>query len=175
MGAPRTVVMALAALALLLLLVVGLAGFSNAAFSYSGSSSGNALGAGRLVIALDREGSYVLDADGLRPGETRSGDLTVVSEAGGPANLSLSSDGLILTPADSAIAGLLELRVDDLDAGLAVYQGRLDGLGPLSLGELAAGDSRLLRFSLTFPLGSADPALQGHSAELTIRIAGASP
>jgi hypothetical protein len=174
-GAPRAVVTALVALALLLLLVVGLAGFSSAAFSYSGSSSDNALDADRLLIGLDGEGSYVLDADGLRPGETRTGDLTVTCEEGGPARLSLSSSDLVLTPVDSVIAGLLELHVEDLDTGLTVYQGPLDGLDPVSLGDLAAADTRRLRFSLTFPLASADPALQGHSAELTVRIVGVSP
>ncbi|MBM3147430.1 MAG: hypothetical protein FJ000_06000 [Actinobacteria bacterium] len=175
MGAPRVVVTALAALALLLLLVVGLAGFSSAAFSSSGSSSGNALGADKLVIAIDREGSYVLDAKGLRPGETRSGDLAIVCEAGGPAQLSLSSDALVVTPAASVIAGQLELRVEDLDRGLTVYRGPLDRLAAVSLGDLAASGTRRLRFSLTFPLASADPALQGHSAALTVRIVGVSP
>lgn len=175
MGAPRAVVTALAALALLLLLVVGLAGFSSAAFSYSGSSSGNAVGADRLLIGLDREGSYVLEAEGLRPGETRSGELLIACEAGGPAQLSLSSAGLVVTPAASVIAGRLELRIEDLDRGLTVYQGPLGGLGTVSLGDLAAAGTRRLRLSLTFPLASADPALQGHAAELTVRIVGVSP
>ncbi len=168
----RRLVLGLCALVLVL---VGLkaAVLSGAAFSWSSANSFNVVAAGDLRLTNDHDGVAVVTASHLRPGQELSGQLTVTGDDETPAALHIRAATLQVTPSSSTIAHTLQLVVEDVTAtSQVVYNGPLDGLTALDLGTLGAGEARALRFSVSFPTDAADPALQGHSADLTVQVAG---
>jgi hypothetical protein len=163
----------------LLLVILKMAAFSGASFSFLSANPANTFTAGELTITNDRAGTYVVDVVALRPGASQSGDLRLTGDDDFAAGLTLASAGLSVTPSGSTIGTILRLRVEDVTSGTPaappLYEGSLAGLGTVPLPPpLPAGQPRALRFTVTFPLAAAGPALQGNSAELTVSITGVS-
>jgi hypothetical protein len=123
------------------------------------------------LIRSDVDGAIVTAA-GLRPGQERSGEITVAN-AGDAAGL------FTMTPAPEAdtttalgsLAGVLDLRVEDVTgaAPVTVFDGKLAVTTPIALGRLAAGQERRLRFTVGFPGGrpaELDDPFQGASSSV---------
>jgi hypothetical protein len=160
----------------LVLVILKMSAFSGAGFFLRSANPVNALAAGTLTIANDRAGTYVLDAAGLRPGESRQGDVRLNGDDDFTAGLTIAAVGLTVTPGSSTIAGALHLRIDDVTNAQQLYSGALRDLGTVTPppAPLAPAAQRVLRFTVTFPLAAAVPALQDNGAELTVRITGVS-
>jgi hypothetical protein len=174
----RRVRRALVTLVVLVLALVALkmSVFSGAGFSIRSANPGNAVAAGTLTITNDRAGTFVVNAVDLRPGQSSQGDLRLTGDDDFTAGLTIAAAGLTVTPVGSAIAGALRLQIDDVTNARQLYSGALGGLGTVTPPPtpLAPSAPRILRFTVTFPLAAATPALQGNSAELTVRITGVS-
>ena len=120
------------------------------------------------LVATAPGDAAVLVAETLAPGDTRSGDVTVTNVGDVSGGFALSTSDLIDTGAP--LSGVLELGVDDVTAGRAVYAGPLGGLGSVALGMLAQGEAHRYRFTVRFPGGrsdSVDNAYQGASTAVT--------
>lgn len=106
----------------------------------------------------------VLLAQGLLPGVSQASEVTVtnVGSAGGVtlAASDLVDTGGLLSPA-------LDLAVEDVTAGRAVYAGALDKLSSLDLGTFAAGEARRYRVTTTGSAGLVGALL---SAVTSVRL-----
>jgi hypothetical protein len=120
------------------------------------------------LVATDPGDAAVLVAHDLEPGDTRAGEVTVTNAGDASGAFNLSAGGLV--DAGAPLSGVLELAVDDLTAGRAVYSGPLGALGSVALGTLAQGEARRYRFTVSFPGGrpqAEDDAYQGASTAVT--------
>jgi hypothetical protein len=125
-----------------------------------------------------KEGSAVLMADGLKPGDSRTGTVRITNGGELPGDFTLTES----KPADASgpngglLSQRLDLLVEDVTAAghpLTVYSGKLDSMGASALGKFAAGESRVYRFSVTLPDGgvpasdlTGDNAYQGSSTSI---------
>jgi hypothetical protein len=131
---------------------------------------------GPLNIGNSREGSAVLTASGLAPGQSQTGVVDIQNASSMDATFALAQSNVTGT----ALAGSLSLSVVDCgtfagataptcDAGdPQVYSGALNGLPSTSLGSFAGGGTHRYRFVVAFPNGTPahDNALQGLSASV---------
>lgn len=110
--------------------------------------------AGALSISDSRADRAILTGRRMLPTESVSGSVTITNSGSRPGLFELSSAGLTDTPgADGrALSGDLQLVVDDVTAPARpqrLYDGRLDDLDVVSVGEIAAGAGRTFAFRVT--------------------------
>jgi hypothetical protein len=120
-----------------------------------------------LAHSNSRDGQAVLTASNLKPGERRSGEVTITNE-GHPGALYLVAHEPHDTPAASGLRLSERLQLTIADTSGASSRTIADA--PLStverchpLGELAAGESRTYRFSVEFPDGGPKGADNGYA------------
>jgi hypothetical protein len=123
---------------------------------------------GSLTLSNDKEGAAILSLGGMRPGEFVTDTVTLGNTGTLDGDFSLATSNLLDTPGGGGgeLSGELALRIRDVtNAGLpvTVYNGKIDALTPLGLGNLAAGDSRVYEFRVSFPDAGpgAENAFQG--------------
>jgi hypothetical protein len=110
------------------------------------------------LVATDGYGA-VLVAQGLRPGDSRAGEVTVANAGDTSGALTLSQADRVDSPTTAGpLSAVLDLAVIDVTAGRTVFAGKLAALQSVALGDFAQGDSHRYRFVVTFPGGGA-PAL----------------
>jgi spore coat-associated protein N len=150
----RTPVLALAlcALAIAWLSTTGLGGAANAMRLSAGNSGGV------LELSNSRNGAAILTAANLKPGDTRTGAVTITNTGSLDAAVSLSKANLVDQPGPrgGALSGVLRLRVEDISSATPklVYDGALGAMPKLALGEFAKKSAgRTYRFTLTFTRG----------------------
>jgi hypothetical protein len=110
------------------------------------------------LVSNDRDGSAILSAGPLVPGQVETGEVTIGNAGDAAGAFTLSASG-----ASGPLADVLDLRVLDATASDTVFAGKLATFTRASLGTFAPGASRRFRFELAYPSGSAiaDNALQG--------------
>ena len=111
---------------------------------------------GSLTLSNDKEGAAVLSLGGMRPGDSVTDTVTLGNTGTVSGDLSLATSNLVDTPGagGGALSGELDLRLRDVTAPgspVTVYDGKIDALTPVALGTLAAGDSRVYEFRVSFP------------------------
>jgi len=118
-----------------------------------------------LTLSNDKEGAAVLSLGGMRPGDSVTDTVTLGNTGTVPGDLSLATSNLVDTPGagGGALSDTLDLRIRDVTAPgspTTVYDNKMDALTPLGLGTVAAGDSRVYEFRVSFPdagPGAEDP------------------
>jgi hypothetical protein len=133
-----------------------------------GGGARAAVGEATGPLVATSPGAAILVARDLKPGDARAGEVTVTNagDAAGPFALGAAD----LADAGAALSQVLELAVDDVTAGSAVYAGPLGGLASVDLGTLAQGEAHRYRFTVSFPGGrsdSVDNAYQSASTAVT--------
>jgi hypothetical protein len=125
------------------------------------------------VVANDLEGSAILHADALAPGETTSGEVTIrnAGDAPGAFTLSPSAASDAGAPPAGPLSGVLDLTVTDISGATPapVFAGKLGALPHVALGTFPAGAAHRYRFELTYPAGipaEVDNAYQGASTSV---------
>lgn len=114
------------------------------------------------LVATDGNGA-VLVAEGLRPGDSRAGEVTVANAGDTSGALTLSQSDRFDSPTPAGpLSTVLDLTVVDLTAGRTVFAGSLAALHDIALGDFAQGDSHRYRFVVTFRSGGA-PVLDNQS------------
>jgi hypothetical protein len=146
MSRPRTVVAV--ALAVAVCSALPLQGHDESARAEVGSATGP-------LVATDGAGA-VLVAQGLRPGDSRAGEVTVVNAGDTSGALKLAQADRVDSPTPAGpLSAMLDLTVVDVTAGRTVFAGKLAALHDVALGDFAQGDSHRYRFMVTFPGGGA--------------------
>jgi spore coat-associated protein N len=131
---------------------------------------GNATGP---LIGSPLAGSAILSANGLAPGDVRTGYIDVANIGDTAGTFALGAIGLTPTP----LARELELDVRDVTAGRAptvVYSGKLASLSSVALGDMAQGEAHRYRFSVSLP-SEADDSYQGASSAVTFLWSATAP
>jgi spore coat-associated protein N len=163
----------LALLALTLQSVV----FSGASFVAGSANPGNAFTAGSLSHVNSRAGTFVLDATRIRPGQSKSGTLTIAGGGSVTGAYTISKANVVDTPALPGLSNTLTLRIRDVTGAPATLynNGTVAAFTSVPAGSIAPGVHRTYEFTLTYPLASANSALQGDSMVLTLQFTGVSP
>jgi hypothetical protein len=160
---------ALAALAALLLSLAAVS-FSSASFSFLASSPGNTFSAGSISTTNSKEGTEIVSATGLKPGDSRTGTLTITNNGDYAANYMLSIASLTNAPASPALSSTLDLTVDDITgATITRYVGKLGAVTSTAVGSFSAGATRTYRFTISWPVSDQNPLLQGAQTSLVFK------
>jgi spore coat-associated protein N len=125
------------------------------------------LASGTLSLSNSLNGAAVLTAQNLKPGDSRTGQVTVTNTGTLDGAFSLAQTNLVDTPGPfgGRLSDGMQLSVEQISAGgstvSSVYSGVLSGLGSRQLGTLAGGEARIYRFTASFPDGGHPPAPGG--------------
>jgi hypothetical protein len=131
---------------------------------------GNATGP---LIGSPLAGAAILTANGMAPGDVRTGDIDVTNIGDTSGTFALGATGLTPTP----LAHELDLEVRDVSAGRAptvVYSGKLASLSSVALGDMAQGEAHRYRFSVSLPADAGD-SYQGASSAVTFLWSATAP
>ena len=127
---------------------------SGADFSSHSANPANTFSSGTLVQSNSKNGVAVLTGSNLKPGDVRSGEVTIT-------NTGSLAGTFRLTEANASNgfgAGDLTLKIDDVSgkAPVSVYGGDIGKVPAegIPLGSYAAGEARTYRFTTTFAQGS---------------------
>jgi hypothetical protein len=151
----------------ILVVVVSLGLFAAAFLSGDHGSARAAVGSttGPLV-ASSRPDTAVLVAQGMAPGETRSGDVTISNVGDSTGAFVLTGSGL--TDSSARLSSVLGLTVTDVTPGRPgsqLYAGPVGGLSGIQLGTLAQGETRTYRFTVNVAAGAGN-AYQGATTSM---------
>ena len=131
---------------------------------------GNATGP---LIGSPLAGAAILTANGMAPGDVRTGYIDVTNIGDTAGTFALGSTGLTGTP----LAHELDLDVRDVTPGRSaavVYSGKLASLSSVALGDMAQGEAHRYRFSVSLP-SDADDTYQGASSAVTFLWSATAP
>jgi hypothetical protein len=148
------VLVTLAALVLTAAVVIG----SGASFTATSANPGNEFTAGRLYIENSREGTAILTAVNMKPGDTVTGTVTgtVTLE-----NIGTVSGAFSVTKGQVADANGLGdvLQLSVAEGASSVYSGDLSGaMSGVSLGTWAPEAPHTYTFTVTWPNGTGVPS-----------------
>lgn len=146
----------------LLLAATGVAVGSGASFSSESVNATNTFSAGTLTQSNSKAGAAVLTASNMKPGDQKSGTVTITNTGslGGAFSLTETSVTENFTTTDLRL-----VVTEEGSTGPAVYSGPIDGLGTKALGDWAKNEARTYKFVVTFPETNADQnADQGKAA-----------
>ena len=130
---------------------------------------------GDLDLQSSLDGSPILTASNLAPGDSASGQVTVANAGAGSGAFTLNRHTLTDTPGagGGALSARLQLEVIDVTSPaspVAVYSGPLGSMPQRGLGTLLPGQQRTYRFEANLPEGgTADDAYAGAAASVTYR------
>jgi hypothetical protein len=116
------------------------------------------------LIATDRPNAAVLVAQGMKPGESRAGEVTVTNVGDTAGAFALGASGL--SESSPRLSDVLNLTVQDVTPGRPesqVYIGSIQGLSGVALGTLQQGEARRYRFTVNVYSGAGN-AHQGATA-----------
>jgi hypothetical protein len=126
-----------------------------------------------LTLSNSKEGSAILTLGGMRPGDSVTDTVTLGNTGTLPGDLTLSTSNLLDAPGAGGgiLSGELDLRIRDVTAAgspVTVYDGKVGAVSPVALGSLAAGNSRVYEFRVSFPDAGpgAENAYQGSSMSI---------
>jgi hypothetical protein len=131
---------------------------------------GNATGP---LIGSSLPGAAILSANGMAPGDARTGYIDVTNIGDTAGTFALGTTELTPTP----LSDELDLDVRDVTAGRAatvVYSGKLASLSSVVLGDMAQGEAHRYRFSVSLPT-DADDRYQGASTAVTFLWSATAP
>ena len=123
---------------------------------------------GAVHISNSLEGRAVFGAEALRPGDSATGDVRIGNDGSVRAVVTLSATRVQETGAAASLSDALQLSVVDVTGDLSLYSGPAASFQTVGVGSLAAGGSRVVRFTATLPR-SAGNALQGASTTLGLQ------
>lgn len=174
-GGARRGLLTLVILALLAVTLQTLV-FSGASFLSSTANPGNALLAGTVSHANDRDGQVILTAADLRPGATsQPGRVVITGGEDVAAAYSAVNAGIQDQPATPGLSNALRLRIRDVTgAPQTLYDGALNAFTAVGLATIAPGEARTFEFVLSWPSSAADPELQDATTTVHVRFVGVS-
>lgn len=140
---------ALAGVLTALVAVVAAVG-SGADFSSHSANPANTFSSGSLLQSNSRSGVAIVTGSNLKPGDVRSGEVTITNTGSLAGTFKLSE-----TNASNAFgAGNMTLKIDDVTGSkvVSVYSGDVGKVAAegIALGSYAAGEAHTYRFTATF-------------------------
>ena len=131
-----------------------------------------ATAAGDLRLASSAADQAILDADGLRPGDSTSGSLTISNRSTAEQRLRLKTVGVTDTPGPGGgvLSGHLRLVVERTTGTKTheVFSGTVVDLSEIDLGALPSSQSQVYSFTATVP--EYGPAVDDAYAGATVEV-----
>jgi hypothetical protein len=169
---PRRALLALAALTASVAVAVG----SSASFSASSANPSNTFAAGTLTILNSKEGTAVLTASNMKPGDSSTGTVDVQNTGSLSGAFTLAKSGVVDSDGTNPLSAKLDLVVKDCgdfssgtptcDAGdPQKYSGTISAMGTVALGTFAANEKHRYEFTVTFN-SSANNNYQGDTSSV---------
>src|SRR5215207_4121015 len=123
---------------------------------------------GTLSLQNSLAGQAVFEVEGLAPGHSESGMVTLSNAGTLAGDLSLAAGDVSDTPGPGGgpLSAQLQLSVRDVGAGTTVYSGSLIGMGTLALGSLGPGVAKVYELTASLP-ASADESVAGASMRVS--------
>jgi hypothetical protein len=123
-------------------------------------------GAARLGAGT---GAAILGGQGMLPGQSVSGTVTVANVGNAPGRFELSASILTDKPGPNGgrLGDRLRLTVLDVGEGRSIYRGSLAGLSLAALGTFAPEATHTYRLTVTLPRGQDDNSYQSASTSIT--------
>ena len=158
-------------------------GLSSAAFTAEAPEAPSAFTGGTLDLGVDQAAGTPLDAQGMRPGVTRTGTIALKNSGSVPSTLSVAARDVADEPVAAGLSAVLALKIEDCgttpacDAPVTAYDGSVRDFTTAPLGPVPAGATRRVRVTLTWGADKDDPARQGARTDATLvwtAVAGAS-
>lgn len=137
--------------------------FSFSLFTSSSANPGNMVASGSMEIENSAEGSAILTVEGLLPGESGDGTVTITNVGDSEGEFSMTTGNLVDTPADPAFSSALNLVITE--GGTEMYNGALTEVGTLDLGVWQPDDTHTYTFTVTFAV---DAGNEFQSAQTTL-------
>jgi len=143
--------LAVAILAIAASTVVG----SGAVFTSASANPTNVFTAGNLHHTNSKDGSAILTASPMKPGDTAQGTVTIANDGDLAGTFSLATSALSDTAGTHGgnLSDVLQLQIVDQTTSTAIYSGAINTVGTIAAGTFAAGDSHTYQFTVTFPDG----------------------
>jgi hypothetical protein len=161
--------------AVVLSLLSATLGVSEAKVTSRSSNTGNVFSAGTLSLVNSKNGTTVIGVSSLMPAGSANGTLTLRVQGDYRTALTVAIAGISDTPSSPALSHALTLLIEDTTStAQTLWSGTMSNFSSVSVGTFAAGTTRSLRFTVTFPAGNAVPGLQGAATTLTVRFTGVS-
>lgn len=149
MRKPRRLIIAL----VLIVVAIAAAFFTTATFTSSSANAGNVVATGSLTIDNSQNGA-ILNATGLVPGDSVSGNVTISNVGSSAGNFSVSAQNLVDTPATPPLSARLDFTLTEPSTGQTIYTGKLSGFTTVQLGKWNAGATHTYHLNATFPNGT---------------------
>jgi hypothetical protein len=113
---------------------------------------------GALELSNSRNGAAVLTGANLKPGDTRTGTVTITNTGSLDALVDLTKANLVDTPGPrgGALSSVMRLRIEDITSSTPtlLYDGGLGAMPKLALGEFPKKSAgRTYRFTVSFTRG----------------------
>jgi hypothetical protein len=155
----------------LLLVVLRLTAFSGATFNWRSVNPTNRVAAGTLTFTNSADGTAIISASDLRPGQSQVGTATLTATGDQVGAYTLGHTTLTDLPFGTQLSSALTLKIEDITGTpAALYNGTMASFTSVSLGSWSPAAQRTYRFTVTFPTASATPSLQGAGSTLTLRF-----
>jgi hypothetical protein len=156
------------------LVAVGVTAASGADFTASSANPSNAFSTGTLSINNTKEGSAILTASNMRPGDSTNGTVDIANSGSLSGAFSLSRQAPVDSNSGTPLSGKLNLVVVDCGAFVGAtqptcgdsddvtkYTGTVAGMtGAQALGTYAGGEKHRYKFTVTLD-STAGNAYQG--------------
>lgn len=125
----RLTIVATAGLIAIALLVWMTTGQTTAGFTATTDNSGNLFETGSLTITGDpANGTVLLSATGLLPGDSATGDITITNGSEAPVKLKIFSENLALSREGSGLAESLDIEITRDAEATPFYSGTMANL-----------------------------------------------
>ncbi|MEZ5125225.1 MAG: TasA family protein [Thermoleophilia bacterium] len=151
-------------------LVIG----SGANFTSSSANPSNVFTAGNLSHSNSKDGSAILTADKMKPGDVATGSVTLENDGDIDGTFTLSKT---VTASTAGIGGLTfdsKLDLTIYEGATQIWSGKIGDAftsDPLPLGTWAPGESHTYDFAVTFPDGGSGGADNGYKkASITVQF-----
>jgi hypothetical protein len=169
---------------LLVLCVVALLAFtlhslrlSDASFTTTSSNPANVFIAGTLGHIDPSDGTVLVTAAGLNPGDAVTRTLTLTGTGTVAGDYTMSPSSLVNTRTAPALSDVIVITVDDATDGTTPWDDTISDVvagEPADLGTIAPGEIHSYTVTLSYRDGPADGRLQGASLTLALQIEGVS-
>ncbi len=127
---------------------------SGATFTASSANPNNTFTAGNLSHSNSKDGSAILTASKMKPGDTATGSVTITNDGDLAGTFTLSTSSLAETAVGTGgghLADVLQLEI--YEGTTEIYNGSIKSVGTIALGTWAAEAAHTYDFTVTFPDG----------------------
>jgi hypothetical protein len=148
---------------------------SGASYIAPSANPANVFTTGTLLHSNSQDGSVVITAGNMAPGDSSMGTMTLTGSGTLAGAYTLAASGLSDIPDSPGLSHTLSLTVEDITgAPQTLFTGPVSSFSTAALGTIAPGASRTYRLTLSYPAGTNVAALQGASMSVVLGVTGVS-